>query len=261
MRRGATVADAFVRAHQVLVRVSEFERARVVETSALVALPMATFLREVALGGSPRCERDRESVADVFRINGDCGRLAGLLKWRLSDRQAATDLRVGELRELLGEVIATREVLLSLSRLVRVSRRDVPGHRLGTPWCEQTGAKEARRRSIHVPVRSDELQQLRLRASGVRMPLSTYIRGRGLVFRPTVLLSPSAVQDMLDLRSEVNRLGGLLRLWITDDPRLADYPHSQVSRTVGEALRRVASLQRQIRELAQGQIRELGRAA
>ena len=61
------------------------EEAEVIEAQARAAgLSVAAYLRNVGTGYEPRSVIDRAQVHEMLRINGDLGRLGGLLKLWLS---------------------------------------------------------------------------------------------------------------------------------------------------------------------------------
>lgn len=58
------------------------------------------FIRNAALGITPRSQLDRKNIADLAKLNADMGRLGGLLKlWlmRLEDNELHKGLQIHDL--------------------------------------------------------------------------------------------------------------------------------------------------------------------
>jgi hypothetical protein len=102
----------------------EEERAIRAQASA-AGLPVAAFLRNAALGYPIHGILDHREVAELARINGDQGRLGGLLKlWLTNDEKIGAFDDPRALRQrisgLLTQIIAVQNELQSImARVVR----------------------------------------------------------------------------------------------------------------------------------------------
>ena len=68
------------------------------------------YLRRVGLGAPPKPVLDQQLVLELIKINGDQGRLGGLLKLWLSERPGA-GASAFDVRKLLRQVEATQTLL------------------------------------------------------------------------------------------------------------------------------------------------------
>ena len=82
---------------------------------------------------------------------------------------------------------------------------------------------ESRRREQRITVRlsDDELATVLDAASGSSLRPSTLMRELALGHRPRSTVDRQAVHRLAILRSDLGRVGGLLRMWLTNDERLA----------------------------------------
>jgi mobilization protein NikA len=101
------------RGERLKVNLTSAERAAVEESAAATGRSLSSFLRDVALGFTPKSNLDLQAVEVLVRTNADLGRLGGLLKLWLTERpgQGASPMDV---RRLLKEIEDTQVVLRSL---------------------------------------------------------------------------------------------------------------------------------------------------
>lgn len=85
------------------------------------------------------------------------------------------------------------------------------------------------------------------RASG--HSLSSYLRLVGQGYRVTSILDYEKVQELARINGDLGRLGGLLKLWLTDDAKLAAYDLARISRTIVAVLDEIRANQAGIREV------------
>lgn len=71
----------------IKVFVTADERAELVERAAQAGMSQSAFLRAVGLNEPIRSVADLQAVADLSKMNGNLGRVAGLLKLWLADRR------------------------------------------------------------------------------------------------------------------------------------------------------------------------------
>ncbi len=94
------------------------ERERIEANARDAGMSVAGFLREVGQGYRVRGIVDFEQVRELARINGDLGRLGGLLKlWLTDDVRTA---RFGEttVRALLGRIETTQDQMAVVMRAI-----------------------------------------------------------------------------------------------------------------------------------------------
>jgi hypothetical protein len=94
------------RKRQLRVVVSARERARIQERATVAGLSVSAYLRASGLGHPIRSVLDYDAVRDLAKVNGDQGRLVGLLKLWLEDRpgRGAPEIEVRRLLQRIGEL-------------------------------------------------------------------------------------------------------------------------------------------------------------
>jgi hypothetical protein len=98
--------DGVDRKRPIKVYVSDEDRAAIESVAASTRLTLSDYLRRVGLGYEPRSAFDLEAVRALAKVNGDLGRLGGLLKLWLADHPG-TGAREGDVQQLLDEIRAT----------------------------------------------------------------------------------------------------------------------------------------------------------
>jgi hypothetical protein len=74
----------------------------------------------------------------------------------------------------------------------------------------------------------EERAQLQASASAARKSLSTYLLNVGLGYPVRCILDQRCVEDLLYVNADLGRLGGLLKLWLTNDERTAAFGESTI---------------------------------
>ena len=101
------------RINRMLVVVNPGERERITALAKAAGLSLSAYLRSCALGYEPRSVFDLQAARDMLKVNGDLGRLGGLLKMRLSE-QASDSAHQAAVRQLLDEIEAVALELRSV---------------------------------------------------------------------------------------------------------------------------------------------------
>lgn len=103
----------------IKVFVTEDERAELVERAAQAGMSQSAFLRAVGLNEPIRSVVDLQAVADLGKINGDLGRVAGLLKLWLAEKrgQGARPVDVEGIMKNFRKLQS--EVLAIMSRVIK----------------------------------------------------------------------------------------------------------------------------------------------
>ena len=94
------------RINHLQVVVNREERRRIQERAMEAGLSVSAYLRTVGLGQAIRPALDHQAVLELAKVNGDQGRLGGLLKLWLVDRpgRGASESEVRRLLERIGEL-------------------------------------------------------------------------------------------------------------------------------------------------------------
>ncbi|MFC5771096.1 conjugal transfer transcriptional regulator TraJ [Thauera sinica] len=107
--QGAAPQGAARRAHHLRVPVLPDERALIEAQAQRAGMSVARFLREVGQGYRIGGVVDYEQVRELARINGDLGRLGGLLKLWLTNDERTAQFGEATLRAVLARIEATQE--------------------------------------------------------------------------------------------------------------------------------------------------------
>ncbi|CAH6675158.1 MULTISPECIES: plasmid mobilization protein [Gammaproteobacteria] len=96
----------------IKVWVSEDERAEIEDKARQTNMSLSAYLSAVGRNRPIRSALDLKAVAELGKVNGDLGRVAGLLKMWLAEKRghgapaADVDALMREFRELQGKVLA-----------------------------------------------------------------------------------------------------------------------------------------------------------
>ena len=103
---------------------------------------------------------------------------------------------------------------------------------------------ENRRRQYLIPVRvsADERAAIRDSAQAHSLAPSALMRDLALRHRPKITIDQQAIHELARLRGDLGRLGGLLRMWLSDTDRTGFGQHLDVP----EILERTVALQDRI---------------
>jgi hypothetical protein len=69
----------------------------------------------------------------------------------------------------------------------------------------------------------DERLQIEANAQAAGLSLSTYLLKVGMGYRIRGILDNNRVEELARINGDLGRLGGLLKLWLNDDPRTAAF--------------------------------------
>lgn len=100
------------------------ERALIESLSAQAGLSTSTYLREVGQGYRIQGVTDVEQVRELVRVNGDLGRLGGLLKLWLSNDAKVAHVGANTILAVLNRIEATQDQMSSLMESILRPRAD-----------------------------------------------------------------------------------------------------------------------------------------
>jgi hypothetical protein len=115
-----------------------------------------------------------------------------------------------------------------------------------------------RDRDLRVPVRPEEAQVIEAQARAVGMTIAAYLRAVGTGYQPRAIVDRDRVNEMLRINGDLGRLGGLLKLWLSDDAKLAAVDHGQIRQVILSALRRIEENQAELRGVVGRALRTRG---
>lgn len=102
---------------------------------------------------------------------------------------------------------------------------------------KQPGRK--RRHHLRVPVFPEEASAIQQQAEQAGMSVARFLREVGQGYPITGVVDYKQVRELARINGDLGRLGGLLKLWLTDDARVAQFGQS----TVLEVLDRIKATQ------------------
>lgn len=83
-------------------------------------------------------------------------------------------------------------------------------------------------RHLRVPVLPEEEAQIKNNAAAAGISVATYLRTIGLGYQVTGILDNQRVEELARINGDLGRLGGLLKLWLTDDIRTLQFGESTI---------------------------------
>jgi hypothetical protein len=78
----------------------------------------------------------------------------------------------------------------------------------------------------------------------------------GAGYHPRAVVDRDQVHEMLRINGDLGRLGGLLKLFLTDDPKLNRFDRGQVRQAILAALRRIEENQVELRNVIRRALRD-----
>ena len=106
------------RSRTLKVVVSQAEAAQIAEYAQAADLSVSAYLRRLGLGYEPKSKLDRQLILELIRLNGDQGRLGGLLKLWLTDDERTAQFGKATIRAVLSRIEATQDQMIELMKRV-----------------------------------------------------------------------------------------------------------------------------------------------
>ena len=218
---------------KVLIRVSEIEKARLIEKAADAEVTLSSYLRCVATGVRLRSQRHYQRVQSTVAVRGDVGRYGGLLKLWLSVAPKTDGFDRAQIIAVLKRTELARDAVKGLLRRVMRAGRGPDGVTTATGSRLERGH---RNRTIQAYITCIERQQLRERAAAAGESLSSFVRTRALSFQPYEGISQGLTDGLTARRDQLRPLGDLLKMFLFDAIELGKFPPSQVQAAVRGSL-------------------------
>jgi hypothetical protein len=117
--------------------------------------------------------------------------------------------------------------------------------------------KRAPQRTVRVVVSATEQTAIGAMATRLGMSVSAYLRALGLGYEPRGRLDLAEVTALSAVIADQARLGNLLRLWLSDDRRLAAFEPGKAAAAIGSLMVKLDANQDAIR----GIVASINRAA
>jgi hypothetical protein len=120
-----------------------------------------------------------------------------------------------------------------------------------------TTKADAKRRGRHlrVPVFPDEEQAIKAQAAAAGLSIAAYLRAVGQGYEIKGIVDHQQVEELARINGDLGRLGGLLKLWLTKDERLAQFGADQMRQTIRLVLDRIGTNQDALKQAMQTVVR------
>ncbi|EDB8709746.1 conjugal transfer transcriptional regulator TraJ [Salmonella enterica subsp. enterica serovar Schwarzengrund] len=96
---------------------------------------------------------------------------------------------------------------------------------------KQAGRK--RRQHLRVPVFPDEKEEIERQARKAGLSVARYLREVGQGYEIKGITDYEHVRELARINGDLGRLGGLLKLWLTDDVRTAKFGEATIFALLG----------------------------
>jgi len=105
--------------------------------------------------------------------------------------------------------------------------------------------KSSRQRAkrLQVPVLPAEAVAIKAHAAHCRLSVAAYLRNLGMHYQPKSIVDADAVIEMVKINGDLGRLGGLLKMWLTNDERLKLFGKEQMVLKINNLLDKIQSTQ------------------
>lgn len=96
----------------------------------------------------------------------------------------------------------------------------------------------------------DEKAQIESSARDAGMSAGGYLRALGMGYEVGSVIDAELVGDLAKVNADQGRLGGLLKLWLTNDERFAGFDEATMRATIKAVLAKIDATQEALLELA-----------
>ena len=101
---------------------------------------------------------------------------------------------------------------------------------------------------LRVPALPSETAEIKQNAADCGLSVSAYLRNLGLQYKPKGILDYKAVGELVKVNADLGRLGGLLKMWLSNDERLGALNKEALA--INELLQDIQSTQALLLETA-----------
>lgn len=110
------------RGQHIKVWVNNDEKAELADRAAQAGLSLSAYMKVAGLNAPIRARADLSAVADLVRVNGDLGRVAGLLKLWLAEKRGQS-ARSMDIEKVMIEFRALQASIREKMSAIVVSRK------------------------------------------------------------------------------------------------------------------------------------------
>ncbi|TKW64652.1 MAG: conjugal transfer transcriptional regulator TraJ [Paracoccus denitrificans] len=120
--------------------------------------------------------------------------------------------------------------------------------------------KPARRQRTHIKIWCDPEEKAKIEAlaASVGESASSYLRLVGLGYQPRSIIDREQARELVRINGDLGRLGGLLKLWLTDDEKLDEFKPMRMTRIIRGVLEKIEANQEELRAIVKTVLRARG---
>ena len=100
-----------------------------------------------------------------------------------------------------------------------------------------------RTKHLRVPVLPEEAQIIKSQSATAGLSIAAYLRAVGLGYEIKGVVDHQQVEVLARINGDLGRLGGLLKLWLTNDERLRQFDPEPMRQTIAVVLTKISTLQ------------------
>lgn len=112
--------------------------------------------------------------------------------------------------------------------------------------------RPTRRHRLRVPVTPAEKKRIENQARAMNLPSAVYLRLLGLGQAPRTVVDNAQIEELFRVAGDVGRFGGVLKLWLTDDPKTDLFDRQQIQLGVSAVAETKAALRGAVRRTLRG---------
>lgn len=113
-------------------------------------------------------------------------------------------------------------------------------------------------RHLRVPVTPAEGEAIEYLARETGLPIAAYLRLVGLGHQPRSVIDREQARELVRVNGDLGRLGGLLKLWLTDDPKLDEFKPERMNQIIRGVLTKIEANQEELRAIVRTVLRARG---
>jgi hypothetical protein len=98
-------------------------------------------------------------------------------------------------------------------------------------------------RHLRVPVLPEEEAAIKEKAQQAGLSVAAYLRNVGMGYTIQGVVDQEMVRKLAKINADQGRLGGLLKLWLTNDEKLGKHDPEQMRRVIHGVLDRIVGTQ------------------
>lgn len=104
-------------------------------------------------------------------------------------------------------------------------------------------------RHLRVPVLPDEEDKIKDHAKLAGLSVASYLRNLALGYEAKSIIDLQSVDSLAKVNADLGRLGGLLKLWLTDDAKIMAFGHPKAEEIIRAVLHQIENNQERLREI------------